>query len=298
MFFFRKPTTENVSSPITQNNTEATNSHRSSKANIKRCMFSCYSRNATTGACSELLKDAGANNEQGRTRSYSRNATTGACSELLKDAGAKNEQGRTRSYPRNATTGAFRELVVNDINLSENKDVYQMTEPTNTIPDLRKDAGASSSLQCSYASGACSDYGYLDHIEYADTRKYIPNITSGKVVKVYDADTITIANRVSVGNSHTEEIYRFQVRLNGIDTPEIKSKNATTKTLAIKARDVLAEMILGKVVVLRNVDFEKYGRLLADVYFGDIHINQWLLDNKYAVKYDGGTKNIPEEWEA
>jgi endonuclease YncB( thermonuclease family) len=270
MFFFRKPTTENVSSPITQNNTEATNSHRSSKANIKRCMFSCYSRNATTGACSELLKDAGAN----------------------------NEQGRTRSYPRNATTGAFRELVVNDINLSENKDVYQMTEPTNTIPDLRKDAGASSSLQCSYASGACSDYGYLDHIEYADTRKYIPNITSGKVVKVYDADTITIANRVSVGNSHTEEIYRFQVRLNGIDTPEIKSKNATTKTLAIKARDVLAEMILGKVVVLRNVDFEKYGRLLADVYFGDIHINQWLLDNKYAVKYDGGTKNIPEEWEA
>jgi len=29
---------------------------------------------------------------------------------------------------------------------------------------------------------------------------------------------------------------------------------------------------------------------LADVYLGDLHVNQWLLDNKYAVQYSGGTK--------
>jgi endonuclease YncB( thermonuclease family) len=138
----------------------------------------------------------------------------------------------------------------------------------------------------------------IDNVVYADTKIYIPNITSGKVVKVYDADTITVANRISVGGEQSEEIYRFQVRLNGIDSPEIKSKNPTTKALAKESRDVLSGMIFGKIVELRNVQLEKYGRLLADVYLGDVHLNQWLIDNKYAVKYDGGTKHIPDEWEA
>jgi len=138
----------------------------------------------------------------------------------------------------------------------------------------------------------------LDDIVYADTQIYIPNINHGKVVKVYDADTITVANRISVGGAQSDEIYRFQVRLNGIDSPEIKSKNATTKALAKQARDVLSGMIFGKIVELRNVQLEKYGRLLADVYLGDLHLNEWLVENKYAVRYDGGTKHIPEEWEA
>jgi endonuclease YncB( thermonuclease family) len=138
----------------------------------------------------------------------------------------------------------------------------------------------------------------LDDILYADTQIYIPNIKSGKVVKVYDADTITVANRISVGGAQSDEIYRFQVRLNGIDSPEIKSKNATTKAIAKQSRDVLTEMIFGKIVELRNVQLEKYGRLLADVYLGDLHLNEWLVENKYAVRYDGGTKQIPDEWEA
>ena len=137
----------------------------------------------------------------------------------------------------------------------------------------------------------------LETVVYADTKIYIPNITCGKVVKVYDADTITVANRISVGGALSDEIYRFQVRLNGIDSPEIKSKNPHTKELAKKARDILSEMIFGKIVELKNVQLEKYGRLLADVYLGDLHLNQWLIDNNYAVRYDGGTKQIPEDWE-
>jgi micrococcal nuclease len=138
----------------------------------------------------------------------------------------------------------------------------------------------------------------LDNVVYKDTAIYIPDIPFGKVVKVYDADTITIANRISVGNSYSEQVYRFNVRLNGIDTPEIKSANPTTKARAIQARDVLSEMIFGKIVILKNVKLEKYGRLLADVYLDDLHLNNWLIENNYAVKYDGGTKMIPTEWEA
>lgn len=138
----------------------------------------------------------------------------------------------------------------------------------------------------------------LDSVLYADTQIFIPNITFGKVVKVYDADTITIANHLTIGGTQSTEIYRFQVRLNGVDSPEIKSKNATTKELAKKARDALSNMIFWKIVELKNVKLEKYGRLLADVYLGDLHLNQWLIDNNYAVRYDGGTKQIPDEWEA
>jgi endonuclease YncB( thermonuclease family) len=48
---------------------------------------------------------------------------------------------------------------------------------------------------------------------------------------------------------------------------------------------------------LENVTIEKYGRLLADVYYDGIHVNQWMIDNKFAVIYDGGKKERPAEWD-
>ena len=41
---------------------------------------------------------------------------------------------------------------------------------------------------------------------------------------------------------------------------------------------------MNKTVVLKNVKNEKYGRLLADVYVGDVHVNQFMLDNGLAVR--------------
>jgi endonuclease YncB( thermonuclease family) len=58
----------------------------------------------------------------------------------------------------------------------------------------------------------------------------------------------------------------------------------------------LSQLILGKIVNLKNVETEKYGRLLAELYLEDIHLNQWMLYKRYAVKYGGGTKNSPENW--
>jgi endonuclease YncB( thermonuclease family) len=47
---------------------------------------------------------------------------------------------------------------------------------------------------------------------------------------------------------------------------------------------------------LKNVKTEKYGRLLADVYIDQIHLNDYLLKKRLAVVYDGGTKNCPKNW--
>jgi endonuclease YncB( thermonuclease family) len=134
---------------------------------------------------------------------------------------------------------------------------------------------------------------YLDKINYDNTTPFVPPITNGKVVKVYDGDTFTIASKLP---NTTEPIYRFSVRLNNIDAPEIKGKTANEKELAKKARDALSSLILNKIVTLQNITTEKYGRILADVYVGDINVSDWLVFHNYAVYYDGGTKERPDEW--
>jgi micrococcal nuclease len=136
-------------------------------------------------------------------------------------------------------------------------------------------------------------YDILQNIDYKDTVPFVPPIQYGKVIKVYDGDTITIA---SVLPNTVEPVYRFSVRLNGIDTPEIKGKTPEERELAKHARDALSDKIYGRFIELKNIDMEKYGRILADVYLDNEHINQWLIDSNFAVPYDGGTKYRPADW--
>jgi endonuclease YncB( thermonuclease family) len=130
-------------------------------------------------------------------------------------------------------------------------------------------------------------------ITWKDTFEFTFPIKGGRVIKVYDGDTITIASKLPYNES---PLYRFSVRLSGIDAPEIKGKSEDEKVAAKKARDALAELVLNKFVTLKNVKNEKYGRILADVYLNDLNINMWMIKERYAVLYDGGTKNSPDSW--
>ena len=136
-------------------------------------------------------------------------------------------------------------------------------------------------------------YGVETPGVWDDTIPFVVPVSGGQVIKVYDGDTITIAAKLPYAGS---PLYRFSVRLNGIDTPEIKGKSEDEISVAKEARDALSALILHKNVVLKNVATEKYGRILADVYLDELHINKWLIDQRFAVKYDGGTKKPPESW--
>ena len=136
-------------------------------------------------------------------------------------------------------------------------------------------------------------YGAQAPVVWDDTVPFVVPVSGGQVIKVYDGDTITIAAKLPYAGS---PLYRFSVRLNGIDTPEIKGKSEDEISVAKEARDALSALILHKNVVLKNVATEKYGRILADVYLDELHINKWLIDQRFAVKYDGGTKKSPESW--
>ena len=134
----------------------------------------------------------------------------------------------------------------------------------------------------------------LSDADVHNTETYIPKITCGIVIKVYDGDTITVAAYLPESN---KKVYKFAIRLRGIDSPELRGSSATEKKHAIVARDALSGRILNQYIDIKNVSTEKYGRLLADVYFEGTNMNNWKVSNNYAVEYDGGTKHRDKSWD-
>ena len=122
---------------------------------------------------------------------------------------------------------------------------------------------------------------------------FVIPIQEGKVIKVYDGDTITVQFKLPYKAS---PLYKISVRLNGIDCPELKTKNAIEKQCSQIAKEKVSDLLMGKVVQFKNVSMEKYGRLLADVYYKNKSVNEWLLENHLAIAYDGGTKQPPDNW--
>ena len=52
---------------------------------------------------------------------------------------------------------------------------------------------------------------------------------------------------------------------------------------------------IGQFVELKNIAYDKYGRILCDVYHCDNegiaqNLSKWMIDQCLAVKYYGGTK--------
>jgi len=119
----------------------------------------------------------------------------------------------------------------------------------------------------------------IEDLCYDNCKKFIPDVTIGKIIKVYDGDTVTI------GTIFNDQPYRFNVRLRNIDASEIRNKDKKDKEKAIIARDVLSDKIMNKIVTLENIAYDKYGRILADVIYNDENISEWLLSGGYVEKY-------------
>ena len=113
--------------------------------------------------------------------------------------------------------------------------------------------------------------------------------TYAKCVKVYDGDTIHVVFKMPNNN----ECYKWVIRVNGVDTPEIRTRNKYEKTLGYKARDYLRSLILDKIIILQCLDFDKYGRLLGELYIegNEKSISNQMIEQGHARAYDGGTKS-------
>lgn len=104
-----------------------------------------------------------------------------------------------------------------------------------------------------------------------------------KVLDVYDGDTITI------GYKFRGIYWRSQLRIYGIDTPEIRI--LAQKERAVKARDYLKERILNKIVHIKmNNRADKYGRLLGEVFYRGENLTTTMINLGLGVPYFGGKK--------
>ena len=113
-------------------------------------------------------------------------------------------------------------------------------------------------------------------------------VTVSKVISVYDGDTF----RVDIDSLPPIVGKNIAIRLNGVDTPEIRGKCQYEKDLALKARDFVRNKLANaKEIKLTKLQRGKYFRVVADVYVDGVSLEQELLDNELAYKYTGGKKS-------
>jgi micrococcal nuclease len=108
-----------------------------------------------------------------------------------------------------------------------------------------------------------------------------------EVTSIYDGDTF----RVTIKDWPTIIGQRIPVRINGIDTPELRGKCQAEKKLARKAKQLTVSILrTANKIELKNIKRGKYFRIVADVLINGENLGGSLLRNNLAVKYKGGTK--------
>lgn len=141
---------------------------------------------------------------------------------------------------------------------------------------VRNAAGDSTAFHC-HPPQAVADY-------YTQQNTGEIGWYGGQVLAVIDGDTFRVKAHIWLGHS-----VETNVRINGIDTPELKRAACTAeRKKAIASRQALIELI-GKEVILHNVAYDKYGdRVRADVYNKDsVNIASLLVKAGHARFYDG-----------
>lgn len=106
---------------------------------------------------------------------------------------------------------------------------------------------------------------------------------SCSVVSVQDADTITVDINLGFGI-----IKREIIRLFGINSFELTSKDLKEKALALKAKDLISTLCVpGRELIIRTYKAEKYGRWLATIILDVQELNSRLIDLNLAQPYFG-----------
>lgn len=122
------------------------------------------------------------------------------------------------------------------------------------------------------------------------------------IVSIYDGDTIKTELPLPA------PLNKMSIRIRHIDTPEMPAASyATTgklgraqcvqEALRALASKQIVSSLAGEyqLMTITNYEYGKYGgRIVGDVKIGNVDIATHLIENGYAVKYEGGTKT--KDW--
>ena len=109
-----------------------------------------------------------------------------------------------------------------------------------------------------------------------------------EVKRVVDGDTVDVI--IDLGFSI---LYSTRVRLYGIDTPESRTRNKDEKVRGFLSKDYLKDWLDQGGVIIRTYRDKKgkFGRVLGEMVVGGRNINLLMVDENYAVKYKGQSKD-------
>lgn len=106
-----------------------------------------------------------------------------------------------------------------------------------------------------------------------------------EVTRIYDGDTVTV--RAHIWPDH---VLKISVRLEGIDTPEIRGRCQAEEDAAVQARDFVANIAEqeNNVLWVRDVQLGKYaGRVLGKLQTRmGADVGTMLINNGLAVPYE------------
>ncbi|HAW74608.1 MAG TPA: nuclease [Alteromonas australica] len=102
-----------------------------------------------------------------------------------------------------------------------------------------------------------------------------------QVNRIVDGDTVDLTVDLGFGIFH-----KIRVRLEGIDTPETRTRDLREKAAGIRATDFLNELINNATeLTLTTEKAGKYGRYLGTLWDRSHSINQTMIDEGHAEVY-------------
>ena len=103
----------------------------------------------------------------------------------------------------------------------------------------------------------------------------------------YDGDTV----KVNIPWIHSLLGKEISIRLRGVDTPEIRTRDACEKAMANVAKSFVFKKITeSKKIELKNCERGKYFRLVCDINLDGKNLTEMLIKQKLGYPYDGGSK--------
>jgi len=124
-------------------------------------------------------------------------------------------------------------------------------------------------------------------IAEAGSKKTYGDAVVEQVTSVYDGDTF----RCNIAGWPPIIGHRIGIRINGIDTPEMRDSRPEIRELARQAKMfTVGKLRAAKRIELRNMRRGKYFRIVADVYVDGKSLARMLLEAGMAKSYDGGKK--------
>lgn len=120
-------------------------------------------------------------------------------------------------------------------------------------------------------------------------KTYIYNCIVDRVV---DGDTVDVDIDLGFG----VWLKKQRIRLMGVDTPEKRTRDELEKQFGLLATSVVEGFcpVGGKILVETVLDGKgKYGRILGTLWVENntLNLNQYLIENHYAVAYEGQSKD-------